>query len=500
MSGLRGSLLITCLSKIYVIIVGQVKSLQESYPVISISFAGIKENTYEMAVYRMRGIIQELFIKHYHLINSEVLTDGEKKQFKKLADEMPVQDAPVALNKLSGYLSRYYNRKVIILMDEYDTPMQEAYVNDYWNDLAVFTRSLFNSTFKTNAYLERGIMTGITRVGKESIFSDLNNLKVVTTTSDEYADLFGFTEAEVFAAMNEQGKTKRDEVKRWYNGFTFGNKSDIYNPWSILNYLDTGKFAAYWANTSSNSLINKLIQESSQDVKIVMEDLLQEKSFRSAIDEQVIFDQLGYRVSTLWSLLLASGYLKIEHYDFNRVNGKMEYDLKLTNLEVCFMFRQMIDNWFLEYTPHYNHFVQALLAGNVKEMNIYMNKVALDTISYFDTGSRPSGQEPERFYHGLVLGLLVELKGRYVVTSNRESGYGRYDVMLEPLNSHDTAIIIEFKVHNAQEERSLPETVAAALRQIEEKEYGRILIERGISPENIRKYGFAFEGKKVLIG
>ncbi len=413
---------------------------------------------------------------------------------------MPVQDAPVALNKLSGYLSRYYNRKVIILMDEYDTPMQEAYVNDYWNDLAVFTRSLFNSTFKTNAYLERGIMTGITRVGKESIFSDLNNLKVVTTTSDEYADLFGFTEAEVFAAMNEQGKTKRDEVKRWYNGFTFGNKSDIYNPWSILNYLDTGKFAAYWAITSSNSLINKLIQEGSQDVKIVMEDLLQEKSFRSAIDEQVIFDQLGYRVSTLWSLLLASGYLKIEHYDFNRVNGKMEYDLKLTNLEVCFMFRQMIDNWFLEYTPHYNHFVQALLAGNVKEMNIYMNKVALDTISYFDTGSRPSGQEPERFYHGLVLGLLVELKGRYVVTSNRESGYGRYDVMLEPLNSHDTAIIIEFKVHNAQEERSLPETVAAALRQIEEKEYGRILIERGISPENIRKYGFAFEGKKVLIG
>lgn len=429
-----------------------------------------------------------------------MLTDIDREYFDHISIDMNESDAAYALHKLSGFLYRYYGKKVIILLDEYDTPMQEAYLNGYWDEMVNFTKNLFNATFKTNQYLERAVMTGITKVSKESIFSDLNNLKVVTSTSSEYADAFGFTEEEVFAGMQEQGLNDKEGVKKWYDGFTFGNIKDMYNPWSILNFLDTGKIDIYWANTSSNSLAGKLVREGSSDVKIVMEDLLKGKSFHTVIDEQIVFDQLEYKTSALWSLLLAGGYLKIEHYEFNLETRKPEYDLKLTNLEVQCMFERMIDDWFKEYTPHYNQFIKALLAGNLKEMNIYMSKIALNTISYFDTGNRPSGREPERFYHGLVLGVLVDLHDKYAISSNRESGYGRYDVMLEPRKNQLPAIILEFKVREQEDEKTLQDTADAALRQIEEKQYMQVLLEKGFAAENIHKYGFAFEGKKVLIG
>jgi len=347
--------------------------------------------------------------------------------------EMSKEDAPMALYQLSDYLCRYYGKKVIILLDEYDTPMQEAYVDGYWDELVRFTRSLFNSTFKTNPYLERGIMTGITRVSKESIFSDLNNLKVVTTTSGEYATAFGFTEEEVFAALAEYGYSERkDEVKRWYDGFIFGEQKDIYNPWSILNFLDTGKIATYWANSSSNSLVEKLIREGDESVKETFEVLLKGESIRCPIDEQIVYNQLDDDEDAVWSLLLASGYLKVLSYE-EKVSGKRQlYDLCFTNGEVSDMFYNIVRGWFGRVRKNYNDFVKALLSGNRKEMNVYMNQVALKTFSYFDTGNSPSQQEPERFYHGFVLGLVVELQDQYVVNSNQESGYGRYDVMIEP--------------------------------------------------------------------
>ena len=480
------------------------RNLQGTYPVISLSFARIKDNDYQKARAKICEVLTHLYIKCSFLRDSEVLTDKDREYFDRISLDMEDSVATSALYQLSDFLYRYYGKKVIILLDEYDTPMQEAYVNGYWDELVAFTRSLFNSTFKTNPYLERAVMTGITRVSKESIFSDLNNLKVVTTTSDQYATAFGFTEEEVFAALDECGYSDRkDAVKRWYDGFIFGEHKDIYNPWSILNFLDTGKIATYWANTSSNSLVSKLIREGNKRLKTTFEDLLLGKTIYCSIDEQIVYNQLGKSEGAIWSLLLASGYLKVitSESEEDVADGTLpKYELQLTNQEVKRMFQYMVHGWFEEPNGSYNDFVEALLQGDLDAMNEYMNRMTLLMFSSFDTGTIPSKSQPERFYHGFVLGLMVDLADRYVVTSNQESGFGRYDVMLEPKNKDDDAMILEFKVFNPRRETSLEDTVQSALAQIEEKQYEAALRARGIPSEHIRRYGFAFEGKQVLIG
>ena len=480
------------------------RRIQGTYPVISLSFANIKSENFELANYVMRQLLMAQYREKAFLLESDVLSKAEKAYFEHMEFEMGYMDAPMALYQLSDYLYRYYQKKVIILLDEYDTPMQEAYVDGYWDKMASFTRSLFNATFKTNPWLERGIMTGITRVSKESIFSDLNNLEVVTTTSNKYMDSFGFTEKEVFASLDEFGLgEKKEEVRKWYDGFIFGEHKDIYNPWSILHFLNKGKVANYWSNSSSNSLVGKLIREGGRRIKEQFATLLCGESIYSPIDEQIVYNQLDGSDWAIWSLLLASGYLKVISYEkYEDIpEGKIpKYELALTNLEVRLMFQSMVHGWFVNAEDDYNDFIRALLAGDRKAMNVYMNQVALRTFSYFDTGKNPSYEEPERFYHGFVLGLIVDLQDRYVITSNRESGFGRYDVLLEPKTSEDDAIILEFKVHDSEDEDSLKDTVQSAIRQIEEKQYAAQLIARGIPRERIRFYGFAFRGKEVLIG
>ena len=482
------------------------RELQGTYPVIFISFAKIKQNNYTDTIAGIKRIICDVIQKYYFLKDWQGLTDEEKNNLKSITYGMDDVTAQEAIASISNYISRYYGKKVIILLDEYDTPMQEAYVNGYWEELVAFTRSFFNATFKTNPYLERAIMTGITRVSKESIFSDLNNLEVITTLSPKYETAFGFTEEEVFNALDEQGLSdKKDVVKMWYDGFKFGEKNDIYNPWSIINYLDKKKIATYWADSSSNGLINSLVQKGSPYIKTMMETLINGKAINVRIDEQIVFSELDYSEDAVWSLMLASGYLKvISSEELNLIReSENEYELALTNREILFMFRKMILRWFTPAKHETNEFIKALINGDVESMNEYMNDVALQTFSSFDSGKKESAKKaPENFYHGFVLGLMVDQTENYLIISNRESGYGRYDIMLEPIDKSNEklpGIVIEFKVINPKKETTLEDTVEAALEQIEEKKYDAELIKRGVKKENIHHYGFAFKGKEVLI-
>lgn len=479
------------------------RQLQGTYPVIFLSFADVKQNDLQGALWKIKKIIFNIYQQYAWLGSWEGLMAVEREQFVGITPDMEDTAAQSAIQDLCSYLSRYYKKKVIVILDEYDTPMQEAYIHGYWDKFTAFMRSLFNATFKTNPYLERAVMTGITRVSKESIFSDLNNLAVVTTTSDRYSTAFGFTQEEVFKSLDDMGLgERRDDVKRWYDGFVFGEHRDIYNPWSITNFLKEKKLRPYWASTSSNGLVSRLIQTAPPDIKQMMEDLISGREIVVNFDEQIVFSQLGKNKNAIWSLLMASGYLKPDKVEYKGELLEPWYHLSITNLETVSMFSNMFKGWFNNDSSNYGEFVQALLKGRLREMNIYMNDVALSTFSYFDVGTQPSERtQPERFFHGFVLGLLVELRDIYEIKSNRESGYGRYDVMLVPKSGDRkyNAIILEFKVFDSYDESTLEDTAQSALRQIEEKNYDAELIARGIEKDRIRHYGFAFEGKKVLI-
>ncbi len=492
------------------------RQLQGTYPVIFISFAEIKANNFKDTKNDMVSVINDVYKQHSYLLEDAILTDAERNLFRQLDDyskntnvnkDISNEIIYRSVKDLAAILYRKFEKKVIILLDEYDTPMQEAYVNGFWNDMVGFIRSFFNSTLKTNPYLDRAIMTGITRVSKESIFSDLNNLNVITTTNDEYNTSFGFTESEVFDALDEAGLSeKKDDVKLWYDGFTFGKHKDIYNPWSITNYLDKKEFKTYWADTSSNSLVGKLIQRGSPKIKKAMEKLLNGEYITVGIDEQIVFDQLDNDEDAIWSLLLASGYLKVDSMEICVSTGEQKYELSLTNLEVRVMFQKLIKGWFMTGDDSSNEFISALIDGDLEAMNYYINEVTLNVFSSFDVAGKDESRiRPENFYHGFVLGLMAEQRNNYIIKSNRESGFGRYDVMMIPKHSTNEAgkklpaIVLEFKVKKSSE-KTLEEAVQAAHKQIEEKRYDEEILTLGIEKERIRHYGFAFEGKKVLIG
>ncbi len=476
------------------------RNIQGTYPVIFLSFAGVKETNYKDICLRIYEIIRDLIRDNDYLFDSLLLSQEDKEILRDLKKIDNVRTASTALLQISKCMNKHFGKKVIILLDEYDTPLQEAYLSGYWNELSGFIKNLFNNTFKTNPYLDRAVMTGITRISKESFFSDLNNVDVTTTTSNKYETCFGFTEEEVFKSLDEFGKSsEKENIKAWYDGFIFGNSKDIYNPWSIINFLDKEKYDTYWTNTSSNNLPSRLIQKSAPRVKHIMQDLLEGQPLVTQIDEQIIFNQLDNNVDAIWSLLLASGYLKPQKVTTDEETYERTYELVLTRREVKLMFEKMFAGWFnkIEY---YSEFIDSLLKNDVRMMNQYMNGVALETFSYYDTGKGLSFSAPERFYHGFVLGLLVDMRKQYQILSNRESGFGRYDVMLIPKKENLNAYVLEFKVYNQEEEKDLEETVKSGLAQIKDKNYDADLLAKGISKDRIFHYCFAFEGKKILIG
>ena len=490
------------------------RKLQGKYPVIFMSFADVKptNNAGMTALEEMKAIVKQIIANEYkkyrEIMASDLFSDDDRAHFASVNRDMDNLTASMSIMVLCSYLEKYHGQKAIILLDEYDTPMQEAWLHGYWDQAVNFFRNFFGITFKNIDSFDRAIITGITRIARESIFSDLNHLETVATTSNKYAAYFGFTEKEVFKALDLTGMGgQKQGVKQWYDGFTFGDCTDIYNPWSITSFIaNAGKYDTYWANTSSNALVSTLMKTGSATMKQTVENLIAGEGFRAPIDEQIVFSQIEKNENAIWSLLLASGYLKVLNtvpFTSDRAEAP-HYTLALTNLEVMFLFKKIIREWFEIETSGstYNNFVKALLLDDVGYMNEFMNEIALKSFSQFDIAKSSSWPDaPERFYHGFVLGLMVGLQNRFTITSNRESGFGRYDVLLTPLDlEKDNAYIIEFKVHRPGQEKDLQETVEKAHAQIQEKHYKAALTASGIPPEKIRKYGFAFKGKKCLIG
>ncbi|MBQ7739392.1 MAG: AAA family ATPase [Desulfovibrionaceae bacterium] len=474
------------------------RNLQGTIPVISLSFADIKEDKPASCVKQIKSILDNLYDDFSFILDRNLFSEREKIQFDSVNISMDDTTAKTALRYLCRLLVRQGYGKPIILLDEYDSPLHEAWLNKYWDELVVFIRGLFNSTFKTNQYLGRGLITGITRVAKESIFSDMNNLKVVSITNDLYSDAFGFTEQEVFTAMDEYGLTNKEKVKQWYDGFNFGSQKEIYNPWSIVNFLSSKKLDTYWANSSSNDLISDLLSHSDQIVKKQTELLLRDKHIVTKLDEQIDFNRLYIDDGAIWSLLLAAGYVKPVQVDLL----DKKYEIELTNLEAKHILENKISNWFTELRITKNdNFLKMLLTDNLNLMNVLMSEIVESNFSYFDTRGtiKNDRTEAESFYHGFVLGLFIKLKDRYTIISNHESGFGRYDICMYPKNNSDHGIVIEFKSIMPSQEKSLEKTCVNALKQIKEKDYIKDLLLHDVPRSNIYVYGFAFQGKKVLI-
>lgn len=469
-------------------------------PVISVSFGSCKGNHFEQA---MRGVtlgLYNMYVQHEYLRESSRLNEEEKAEYRRIVasfSEQRTEYVEVSIQKLCELLYKHYGALPIILMDEYDTPLLEAYTDGYWDETINTFRQLFHTTFKENDFFYRAIITGVTRISKNSLFSDLNNLEVDTVTCDAYSDCFGFTEQEVMDAFKCQDIDTIRDVKAMYDGFTIGRHQDIYNPWSICNYMRQRELIGYWVNTSSNKLVGDIIRRHPVESKYEIERLMAGEKVHKRINEGITFQYLEGDENSLWSLLLAVGYIKAENI-VRSVEG-IECDVSVTNYEVMAMFKTEILGMFHNGWSAYGRFAEALLAHKMELMNEYLQTITYTSISYFDVADGPKERTPENFYHGLVLGLIVSLRDRYRIVSNRESGRGRYDIAMYPLQENTDAFIMEFKVQDRKKETNLEQTAKNALQQIVDKNYEADLLAAGVPAERIYKLGFAFAGKDVLV-
>lgn len=463
------------------------------FPVINLDFKGSRANNWELALQRLKRSIAVEFQRHSYLLKSDKLLEYEKEEYQDIMALKADQTAyEFALENLSRYLKEFHQQNVIILIDEYDEAVQASYLNEYYDQMLDFMRSFLIRGLKGNPNLEKGILTGILRVVKESIFSGLNNLLVSGLLESKYDQFFGLLEKEVEEIFSYYDLEYRlQEVKRWYNGYYFGDQL-VYNPWSIINCIASqGELKPYWVNTSGNELIKDLIINAEAEVKGQFEDLLKNKSFKTRIDENIVFADVRTKSSSLWSFLLYSGYLKANTRQ--REQGRLYCELEIPNQEIKYIYEEIIYDWLEESisSNKLSEMLTALITGNIEEFSLIFKDFVLSSMSSFD----PAGNEAEKVYHAFVLGLLLNLNDNYEINSNRESGYGRYDIMVIPNKKDKLGIIIEFK--KVADNENLDKAVKAALKQIEERKYQQELEKRGI--KNVIHLGIAFSGKNVKI-
>ena len=465
-------------------------SKQGAYPCIYLTLKDVSDVNYNNMLLSLKTSILEMYREHRYLLDSDKIYDDEKARIMDILYTREDENAlKTSIRELSGYLYRHFNKPVMLFIDEYDVPIQSAYVEGYYDDAIKFLKTFYGTTFKDNPYLEKTVLTGVSRVAKESIFSGANNFDVYTVLNDEFADDFGITSEEMEKVISDFNvQADKEEIKKWYDGYRIGNVEGIYNPWSILNYLAKKELIPYWVNTSSNDLI-KLTIKNSTTVKEKIERQLRDEEIEVPINLETIIVGIENNEDNIWGLMLGTGYLKVvETVDL--VEGI--YKVKLPNYEIKSLFQGIVRDWFNDKVPGNNlkSILKDLIELNLREFEKKFNRLVREMFSYMDVGEDTA----ENFYHAFVLGMLVGLKDSYYVNSNRESGMGRYDIMLEPQNKDGNSFIIEFKVADDMEESTIEEVIENAKKQIEERDYESNLRERGFT--NITKMVFAFKGKE----
>ena len=465
------------------------------YPVIWLSMKDVKDTSWEVSKEKINSLIQSEYLRHEYLRNSEKLTIEMRDFYASIvglkSSESQQKDS---ILRLCEFLYLHHGVKPILLIDEYDTPINNSYICNFYEECIGFMRLLYSNCLKDNNYVERAVLTGIYRVAKESIFSGLNNLKVSTLIDDEFANCFGFTTEEVHQLLIDTNALDREEdVQRWYNGYIFGKEQVIYNPWSILSFLENTQreLKPYWVNTSSNDIIKQLIMEGDADVKQEIEVLLGGGTLKKAISEDVVFGNIQESPDALWNFFLFSGYLRLVNKVFDE--QRQEGEFQIPNIEIKTIFKDSVLYWFSK-SQTYNKFnvvLDNLKKGRIKDFSKYFADFIRMTCSYYDFAD----SEPEKVYHALVLGMMVQLQTEYRITSNRESGYGRYDVMLHPLQPNLPAFVFEFKKFDAEDEESIQETLASAMQQMKTNNYAATLQQEGHT--NIHLIAIAFKGKEV---
>ncbi len=465
------------------------------YPVVFLSFKSCKGDSYEKIFYSIRSVIAKAFKDCSHILEKDLFYAAEQEKFHQIIEEKADESLlSESLLLLSEYLDRFYHKKVFILIDEYDTPIHEAYLNGFYNRAIDFMRILLGNTLKGNQHLQKGIITGILRVSKESMFSDLNNVKVYSVLSEKFNTWFGFTQGEVDHFLDDFGFiNSRNQVKDWYNGYYFGNE-EIYNPWSILCFADSkGKFQPYWLSTSANALVHNLIKDSDNTVKKGIEDILNNIPVYTPVNENISFEDFESSHETVMSFLIQTGYLKALFHGMQ--NNRMVYEVSIPNEELRLIYIDTITRWFNESigSKELDVMLNALINNDITTFERILSKFVLETLSYFNVGRKT--KEVERVFQAFLLGMLLSLKDRYEVYSEKESGYGRFDVSVIPKDKSKRAIIMELKSIDPFRNENKDMTLEAALQQIEDRQYEVALRQQGCT--NIMKVAVTFDGKRV---